>query len=149
MEVPDYEYIVDQFGNRFWKLDGEYHREDGPAVIWGDGRVEYYWRGKLHREDGPAVIKPNDYEEWWFRDRRHRIEGPAVTFVNGGEEWWVNGLTHRNDGPAVTYDNGNIEWYIDNIRIFDSEQFRRRSGLSDEAMTILILKYGEWCNGQF
>lgn len=29
----------------FWK-NGDYHREDGPALIWPDGRKEWYFFGK-------------------------------------------------------------------------------------------------------
>ena len=44
-----------------WKVDGEYHRTDGPAVIeyskkGGIYQESYYRRGKLHRTDGPARI---------------------------------------------------------------------------------------------
>lgn len=46
----------------YWKLNNEYHREDGPARIfyYKDGSIcskSYYTNGKYHREDGPAVIQ--------------------------------------------------------------------------------------------
>lgn len=34
----------------------EFHREDGPAVVWENGCKNYYVNGKLHRLNGPAVI---------------------------------------------------------------------------------------------
>lgn len=47
-----------------WKMNGVYHRANGPAVIRVDGTQEWYWCGKLHRLDGPAVVRGNGYEEY-------------------------------------------------------------------------------------
>jgi hypothetical protein len=48
--------ILDR-GRKIWELpNGNYHREDGPAVENASG--DKYWKlpnGKYHREDGPAV----------------------------------------------------------------------------------------------
>ena len=51
-----------------WKFDGEYHREDGPAVEYADGSRVWFINGKLHREDGPAV-----------------------EYVRGSKYWYING----------------------------------------------------------
>jgi hypothetical protein len=45
---------IDSDGDTVWQLDGEYHREDGPAVIWQGGSKEWCLHGALHRTDGPA-----------------------------------------------------------------------------------------------
>jgi hypothetical protein len=34
------------FGTKFWRLNGQYHREDGPAVEWTDGSCDWYFRDK-------------------------------------------------------------------------------------------------------
>lgn len=57
-------------------LDGELHREDGPAIIsyYQDGsiwRKVWYLNDKHHREDGPAYIKhfedgTIDFEAWFL-----------------------------------------------------------------------------------
>ena len=40
-----------------WTLeDGTCHRDYGPAIIYGNGSMEWWVNGKKHREDGPAVI---------------------------------------------------------------------------------------------
>ena len=49
-----------------WFLNGEPHREDGPAVIWADGTKSWYLNGKLHREDGPAVIRADGTKYWYL-----------------------------------------------------------------------------------
>jgi hypothetical protein len=48
----------------------QYHREDGPAVIYTDGTREWYLNGKLHREDGPAVECPDGSKYWYLNGRR-------------------------------------------------------------------------------
>jgi len=67
---------------------GQLHRDDGPAIIWPDGRQHWYRDGLLHREDGPAIIYPE-----------------------GGQHWYQNGNIHRDDGPAVIYADGRRFWY--------------------------------------
>jgi hypothetical protein len=58
----------------------------------------------------------------WTDDRGqlHRIDGPAVDFLNGSKSWWVNGERYAN-----------------------FKDFQDASGLSDDEMTMLILKYGQ------
>ena len=52
-------------------LNGQYHREDGPAIEWANGIKKWYLNGKLNREDGPAVEFPNCYKEWYLNGKRH------------------------------------------------------------------------------
>ena len=42
-------------GDKSWFLNGERHREDGPAIEQANGHKEWYLNGKRHREDGPAI----------------------------------------------------------------------------------------------
>lgn len=52
--------IKDFSGNISYKNDnGQFHRDDGPALILISGHKSWYQNGKLHREDGPAVICDN------------------------------------------------------------------------------------------
>lgn len=39
-----------------WYLNGELHREDGPAVTTVEGDCWYMRNGLIHREDGPAHL---------------------------------------------------------------------------------------------
>jgi hypothetical protein len=54
----------DEFGYTVWRLNGKYHREDGPAVTHPDGYKAWYQYGKYHREDGPAVEEFDSFR--WF-----------------------------------------------------------------------------------
>jgi hypothetical protein len=64
---------LDTDGGKHWLLNGELHRENGPAVELADGSKLWYINGKKHRENGPAC-------EW----------------VGESHEWWVNGTNLNN-----------------------------------------------------
>ena len=59
------EMTVSSDGSKLWILNGDYHREDGPAVERSDGTKEWWLNGERHREDGPA-IEWSDGEKWWY-----------------------------------------------------------------------------------
>jgi len=60
---------IDKCGNKWWTLNGELHREDGPAIE--------------HLSNGSKY--------WYFRDQRHRIDGPAVEWDSGYKFWYYHG----------------------------------------------------------
>jgi hypothetical protein len=60
-----YEVKVYTNGNKFWYLNGKWHREDGPAIEWANGDEFWYLNDKLHREDGPAIDHSNG-DTYWF-----------------------------------------------------------------------------------
>jgi hypothetical protein len=59
----------DSDGNKEWYLNGNLHREDGPAVENDDGSKWWYLNGKLHREDGPASEGVNGDKYWYINDK--------------------------------------------------------------------------------
>jgi len=61
---------VDAAGTKRWRLNGEYHREDGPARECVSGAKRWYLNGKIHREDGPALEGPGGYKEWWLHHKK-------------------------------------------------------------------------------
>ena len=65
------EYQVDEYGNQYWYLNGKWHSEDGPAVIWADGTKRWYLNGKRHREDGPAIIYADGSQRWYLNGIQH------------------------------------------------------------------------------
>ena len=94
-----YRIEVDKRGTRFYyNSAGELHRDDGPAVEYEDGHVEWYQNGRLHRNHGPASI-------WW----------------NGTKEWCQNGQLHRTDGPAIIWNNGVTERWIGGKRLTEAK----------------------------
>lgn len=75
---------------------GEPHRDDGPAVYWLDGTIEWCQRGKVHNDDGPARIYPDGTKVYAIDGNKHNDNGPAVINANGTCEFWEHGeLTGR------------------------------------------------------
>jgi hypothetical protein len=62
------EYTVKVYpnGGKSWWLNGNLHREDGPAIENSNGDKSWYLNGKLHREDGPAVERSNGGKLWYL-----------------------------------------------------------------------------------
>jgi hypothetical protein len=57
---------VDQYGDKIWKLNGQYHREDGPAFEFVNGFKSWFLHGHCHRTDGPATEWQDGASEWWL-----------------------------------------------------------------------------------
>lgn len=76
--------ITNSKGDKYWfkcvgtdtagKVLGVFHREDGPALMRGDWKEEWYLDGRRHRLDGPAILyhdlDPREYNVWWVHGRR-------------------------------------------------------------------------------
>jgi hypothetical protein len=62
---------IDKYGNKRWfDSDGEFHRDNGPAVIYTNGYQSWWQHGSIHRDDGPAIEWGNGTSSWWVNDRR-------------------------------------------------------------------------------
>ena len=87
------EYKVKVYGTRteWYNLEGNYHRENGPAIEYADGDKYWYMNGKLHREDGPAIEYANGSKYWHMNGKLHRTDGPAIEYSNGSKLWYING----------------------------------------------------------
>jgi hypothetical protein len=98
---------IDKDGTKEWFLNGEFHREDGPAVEWIDGSKFWYKDGKEHREDGPAVEWHDGNKEWFLNDKSHRVDGPAIECADGHKEWYLNDklVYSKNMNKLSQYDN--------------------------------------------
>lgn len=73
--------------------DDEYHRTDGPAIIWRNGNKYFYTHGKQS-----CTTRPSDYYNdgsvaWAINDQMHRNKGPALDGPNGRKTWWKGGLS--------------------------------------------------------
>jgi len=62
--------IIKHFACTEYLLNGELHREDGPAIELANGTKIWYIHGKCHREDGPACEYTDGDEEYWHRGYR-------------------------------------------------------------------------------
>lgn len=80
-------------GDQEWYQNGQFHRNDGPALMTTKGTHKWYQNGLLHRDHGPAVI-------------HHQAAIPQCQL------WYQHGLLHREDGPALIWDNMGHEYYL-------------------------------------
>ena len=143
------EMNIDKDGSKFWHLNGELHRHDGPAVEHSDGTKMWFFRGNLHREDGPAVVRdPNSVHfkrynklgklcSWYLNGELHREDGPAEEYSCGTKKWWLYGELHREDGPAVVWSGGGEHWFLHGIELTE-EQFNEKKNswfLNGEELT--------------
>ena len=87
----EYTVVVQDNGSKHWTLNGELHREDGPACEYDGGHKHWYLNGKRHREDGPAIEWADGDKSWWLNDKLHREDGPAIEWANGNKCWFLNG----------------------------------------------------------
>ena len=85
-----FNYIIDQIGNKSWFKGNVIHREDGPAYEGVNGLKVWYFDGLLHRDNGPAY-ESGKHKAWYHHNERHRLDGPAIEFENGDCEWWFDG----------------------------------------------------------
>ena len=90
-DIIEYVVRVSPDGDKFWTLNGQYHREDGPAIEEPDGTKRWYLRGNLHREDGPAIERPDGSKFWSLNGQYHREDGPAIEWPWGLKNWYLNG----------------------------------------------------------
>ena len=151
-ELPEEEFnnrstcTTDSYSNKMWRnKDGQYHREDGPAVEYSSGTKKWHVNGQRHRIDGPAVERADGSKEWHLNGKLHRTDGPAIEGSDGSKEWFIEGkeLTeeefnnrstctidsdgikkwknkegqlHREDGPAIEYADGYKAWHLNGKR---------------------------------
>ena len=130
-ETLKYRIDVNHAGTcRYYNVLGQLHREEGPAIIWADGSMEWWQNGQRHCIGGPAVEWGDGTREWYQNGVRHREDGPAyVGYRESVKEWWQRGLKHRIDGPAIEYANGYQEWWLNGNTYIESEYYAKLKAL--------------------
>ena len=117
-------------GNKVWELNKQFHRVDGPAIIYTDGIVEYFLHdsilSKTDWEKEVAKIKKvgqNNPKVNWKELLHKHLDAPnydekvdssgAILEVDsdGDKKWTLNGKLHRDDGPAYIDLDGHKEWW--------------------------------------
>jgi hypothetical protein len=75
-------YIVIEYenGNKFWHLNDQLHRENGPTVEYSTGDKFWFKYNKCHREDGPAIIYCSGKKEYSLNDKLYKQ-------IRTDEEW--------------------------------------------------------------
>ena len=131
MSYKEYTVKVYTNGTKHWFLNGNLHREDGPAFEHTDGTKYWYLNGKRHREDGPAVERADGTNLWYQNNKLHREDGPAVEYAKGDKLWYLNDKLHREDGPACEYTDGTKYWYLNGEECTEEEFLKKTSRIED------------------
>jgi hypothetical protein len=87
-----------------------------------------------------AVISIDDFNgaKLLTKSKRRVYEnGTVIYYLIGAYHQCI----HRTDGPAHIV-GGQQSWYVNGIRMMSNADFQQASGISDEDMMVLILKYG-------
>jgi len=61
---------INEYGDKFYRLNNILHREDGPAYESSEGSKRWYLNGLLHREDGPAVEYSWGIKYWYYHGEK-------------------------------------------------------------------------------
>lgn len=82
--------------------------------------------GQYHCNDGPALIDEVGTKFWYKHGLQHRDGGPATETIKGNKYWFKNNKLHRNDGPAVEL-NGERQWFLNGKFVTNKcqEEFER------------------------
>lgn len=121
IEKDSYKIIEPNFEGTitYVNLEGQPNRNEGPAVIHKNGKMEYYRDGLLHRNEceGPAVISSDGSNIYYYHGLKNRsqFDGPAETNIlsDGSrvEKYYQEGVLHRIKEPAVIYSTGPFLYY--------------------------------------
>ena len=93
--------------------------------VWPNGSKKWYLNGQLHREGGPAYEGSDGSKYWYLNDQLHREGGPAIEWSNGTKKWYLNGQLHREGGPAIEWSNGTKKWYLNGQKLTEEEHRRQ------------------------
>ena len=105
--------------------------------VYPHGTKFWYLNGQQHREDGPAVELANGGKEWYLNDKLHRVDGPACEYANGEKHWYLNGKRHREDGPAIEWADGDKEWYLNDKGLTEAEFNERMNPVKEYSVADL------------
>ena len=94
------EYTIDnpKLVEFFLSFEG---RNTFTGVVKDKDVIAHYVNGELHRDNGPAVEWASGSKEWWFNGEYHRVDGPAMELANGRKEWLFHGK-HYGSNDAYT-----------------------------------------------
>ena len=73
--------------------------------VYENGSKSWYLNGELHREDGPAIERSNGTKFWYRNGELHREDGPAIEYFNGLKEWHLHGKEATEEEVMGTKDN--------------------------------------------
>ena len=92
-------------------------KENSVCETSADGSKWWFLNGERHRSDGPAIEYANGSKWWFLNGERHREGGPAIEWADGSKSWYLNGELHREGGPAYEGADGSKFWYLNGVEV--------------------------------
>jgi hypothetical protein len=92
VDMPDTTYnmqptmSIDQDGDKVWRLNDQYHREDGPAIEYLDGDEDWYLHGDYHRTNGPAIVWHDGTASWYLYGSCYTFDGWLIANTEISDE---------------------------------------------------------------
>jgi hypothetical protein len=77
---------IDQDGDKVWLLNGQYHREDGPAIVYVNGDEDWYLHGDYHRTNGPAIVWADGTASWYLHGSHYTFDGWLIANTEISDE---------------------------------------------------------------
>jgi hypothetical protein len=95
----------------FYDLDDIPVKFTGVCKIISNNSIRHLKNGDYHREDGPAIESENGDKFWYINGLEHREDGPAIEYIGGGKQWLYKGEEYGTD-----YDFTDESWkeFIEN-----------------------------------
>jgi hypothetical protein len=76
---------------------GRRHNEHGPAINHSNRTKMWFVNGERHREDGPALTTGAG-EIWYYHGMIHRFDGPAQShFINGTKRYYIYDVEYTQE----------------------------------------------------
>ena len=122
-------------GTKRWYLNGNLHREDGPACEFATGGKSWWLNGKRHREDGPAVEHSDGFKSWWLNHEEVHPETIVDLWLSRGVFCWYD---ETNDCLDFGEKMNKLKKYKSSLRA--ARQYQAELGIFPN--TMLLLK--EW-----
>lgn len=148
------------FGDDLLSQDEESREFTARETVRADGTREWRLGGELHRDDGPAVIKENGDSEWWTHGRQGREDTtqPSVIYYSSGQDDLFDGESvadwHDAEGKIFLrvffpFDKRyNRELMRDVFRKCDPELFTHIEALEKEVGAELDIGQAVWLDGE-
>lgn len=98
-------------GTRYFMRNGKVHRDlDKPAVVHMNGHMEWLNDGKLHRENGPAVIFANGKQLYFTNGKEWHAEGVRAHVQNAKQAAAARKAAAAARHAAETAKHATIRW---------------------------------------
>ena len=62
-----------------------------PIIYENGDKIWYNSNGDFHRDDGPAIELYSGGKQWYIDGQRHREDGPAAEWSGGSKAWYIKG----------------------------------------------------------